>query len=74
MRIVPWREKSLSSYAKDQIGKEEDNDKGYSGKENDQPEVRVFGVVKVSEIEVVFHGRLDAISSTGGRSGKRRFA
>ncbi len=74
MRIVPWREKALSSYAKYQIGKEEDNDKGYSGEENDQPEVRVFGVVKVSEIEVVFHGKLDAISSTGGRPGKRRFA
>ena len=67
MRIVFGREKLLSSEAEDEIGEKKSDDENYSGEENDQPKVRVFGVVKMSEGEEVFHGRLDAISPTGGR-------
>ena len=64
--MVFGREKLLSSDAEDQIGDEKDNNESYSGEQNDQPKVRVFGVANVSEVERVLHAMLDAVSPAGG--------
>lgn len=64
--MVFGREKLLSTDAEDQIGEEKNNDEGYSGKQNDQPKVRVFGIANVGEGEWVLHATLDAISPAGG--------
>lgn len=56
-----FRKKLFSSYAENEIGEDKDNDEGYSGKENNQREVRVFLCAKSRATNRVFHDTLDAI-------------
>jgi hypothetical protein len=44
VRVVLGREELLSFFTEDEISAEEDDNKSYSGKQDDKPEVRIFGL------------------------------